>query len=155
MGLRRRDRSLALDQARVAAAGDRRPDEQVDTHCLSNGIPPLRVARNSSIELPHGIWAIAKQAAARAIGPTRELRPDQPERSAACRHQWSITATTSAGRVRMGTWPAPGITTSFESGIAWAAISAVAMGMIRSYSPWMIRVGTRIDERLGAGLASA
>ncbi len=66
-----------------------------------------------------------------------------------------MAATTSAGLVTIGTWPAPGIITSFESGIVWAAISAAAKGMIRSCSPWTMRVGTRIEERLGAGLASA
>src|SRR5664279_3864548 len=30
-----------------------------------------------------------------------------------------VTATTSSGRVMVGTWPAPRITTSLESGMAW------------------------------------
>ncbi len=65
-----------------------------------------------------------------------------------------MAATTSSGRVTVGTWPAPKITTSLESRIACAAISAVAKGMIRSSSPWMMRVGSPMAERLGAYPAS-
>lgn len=49
-----------------------------------------------------------------------------------------------------GTWPAPGITTSLEPGIAWVAISALARGMTASSSPWTMRVGSRTPSSLSA-----
>jgi hypothetical protein len=61
-----------------------------------------------------------------------------------------MAATTCSGRVMTGTWPAPRITTSWEPGIAWVAISELARGMMASSSPWMMRVGSRTPSSLSA-----